>query len=83
MKFGYARATGDAAHEVREGLIDREEAAALVRRYDTEFPKKNFDLFLNYCDFSESQFWEVCEKWRNLNLWNKDSGEWKLNKQVE
>ena len=29
MKFGIPRATSDAAHEIREGLIDREEAALL------------------------------------------------------
>ena len=83
LKFGYARATGDAAHEVREGLIDREEAAALVNKYDTEFPKKNFELFLEYCSFTESKFWEICEKWRNLDLWEKRSGEWVIKTQVK
>jgi len=83
LKFGYARATGDAAHEVREGLIDREEAVALVGRYDAEFPSKNFQLFLDYCNFTEDQFWEICDKWRNENLWHKKDGKWYLNQQVE
>jgi len=83
LKFGYARATGDAAHEVREGLIDREEAVALVHRYDAEFPKKNFQIFLDYCGYSESEFWQICDKWRNLKLWEKKGGEWQLKQQVE
>jgi N-acetyl sugar amidotransferase len=82
MKFGIGRATSDAAHEIREGLIEREEAAALVRRYDTEFPKKYFRDFLEFCDLSEERFWEVCEQWRNLNLWEKSGNEWRLKQQV-
>ncbi len=83
LKFGYARATGDAAHEIREGLIEREEAVSLVHRYDTEFPQINFKLFLEYCDFSEEYFWEICEKWRNMNLWQQRDGEWQLKCQVK
>lgn len=82
LKFGYARATADAAHEVREGLITREEAVALVRRYDTEFPKKNLQLFLDYCGFSEQQFHDICDKWRNHNLWHRVNGQWELKQQV-
>jgi len=82
LKFGYARATGDAAHEIREGLISREEAVALVKRYDTEFPTKNFEIFLEYCQLSEERFWDICEKWRNLNLWEKKGDHWKVKKQV-
>ncbi len=40
LKFGIARATSDAAHEIREGLLDRNEAIALVRRYDAEAPSE-------------------------------------------
>ena len=83
LKFGYARATGDAAHEIREGLITREEGVALVRRYDAEFPDKNYQLFLDYCGFSEQEFWDVCDRWRNLNLWEKAAGEWRLKQQVD
>jgi len=82
LKFGFARATSDAAHEVREGLIAREEAVKLVNRYDTEFPVRNFQTFLDYCQFTEEEFWSVCERWRNLDLWEKDGGEWVLKCQV-
>jgi len=42
MKFGIGRATSDAAHEIREGHLTREEGVSLVRRFDGEFPKKKF-----------------------------------------
>ena len=82
LKFGIGRATSDAAHEVREDLINREEAVQLVRRYDAEFPKKSFPTFLEYCDFSEEEFWKICERWRNPALWEEKGDDWVLKQQV-
>lgn len=82
LKFGIARATSDAAHEIREGLITRDEGVALVRRYDSEFPENNLEIFLNYCDFTKSQFWDICDRWRNLDLWEKKDNKWRLKYQV-
>ena len=50
MKFGICRATYDAAHEIRDGHINREEAVALVHKYDGEFPIKHWKDFLKYLD---------------------------------
>jgi N-acetyl sugar amidotransferase len=77
-KFGLGRATSDAAHEIRDGHITREEAAMLVRRYDGEFPKKHFKEFLAYADLSEDDFWKIVDGFRPRHLWDKTSGEWKL-----
>ena len=83
IKFGIGRATSDAAHEVRDGHISREEAVALVRKYDGEFPKRYFEDFLEYCDMGEDRFWEVVDSWRGLHLWDKIDGEWKLQQKVQ
>jgi hypothetical protein len=83
LKFGIGRATSDAAHEVRDGHITREEAVALIRRYDTEFPVKYFQVFLDFLDINESEFWEMCERWRNDNLWEKNANDWTLKTQIE
>lgn len=40
IKFGIGRATYDASQEVRNGDITREEAVALIRRYDGEYPER-------------------------------------------
>ncbi len=82
LKFGIGRATSDAAHEIRDGHLTREEGVALVRRYDTEFPKKHFGETLDYMQISEEQFWDCAEKWRNRNLWEKVGNEWRLKYQV-
>jgi N-acetyl sugar amidotransferase len=82
IKFGIGRATSDASHEVRDGHITREEAVALVHRYDGEFPAKYFKEFLAYLDIDEEYFWKVVNSWRHPRIWTKLNGTWKLNKQV-
>lgn len=82
IKFGIGRATSDAAHEVRDGKISREEAVALVRRYDGEFPKKHFQTFLEYIDITEDTFWAVADSWRSDHIWKKSGNDWQLRKNI-
>lgn len=82
VKFGIGRATYDAAQEIRNGKISREEGVALVRRYDAEFPAKYFREILEYMDISEERFREVIDKARSPHLWEMKDGAWKLRRQV-
>lgn len=78
LKFGVGRATSDAAHEVREGLIDRDEAIALVKRYELEFPDRNYDFFLDYTGLDRDKFEVLANKFRADHLWVQRNGEWAL-----
>ena len=79
VKFGIGRATYDAAQEIRNDKITREEGAHLVEKFDQEFPKKYFKEFLEYIDTTEEEFWKIVDKYRSPHLWGKNSdGEWKL-----
>jgi N-acetyl sugar amidotransferase len=82
LKFGIARATSDAAHEIRDGHLTREEGAALVRRFDGEFPTRWFREFLEYLDISQEHFWEVVDRFRQPHIWKKDNGVWTLRSAV-
>ncbi len=82
IKFGIGRATSDAAHEIRDGHLNREEAVALVRRYDGEFPKEELSMFLDYVDLTEKEFHEVVDRFRLPHIWKKENGAWKLQHQV-
>ena len=83
IKFGIGRATSDAAHEVRDGHITREEAVALVNKYDGEFPKEHFQYFLEYCNIKEEEFNSIVDSWRPNHLWKKISGKWHLKSKVK
>lgn len=79
IKFGIGRCTYDAAQEVRNDKITREEAVYLVGKYDTEFPKKYFKDFLTYIDTDETEFWKIVDKHRSPHIWGKDAkGNWQL-----
>lgn len=82
LKFGLGRATSDAAHEIRDGHITREEGVALVRKYDGELPRKHLKEFLEYVSLTEEEFWEIVDAHRTEHLWHKVAGEWKLKEQV-
>lgn len=77
-KFGIGRCTYDAAQEVRNGKITREEAAYLVKKYDTEFPEKYLKEFIDYIDITEEEFHETIDKFRSPHIWKKVDGKWQL-----
>jgi N-acetyl sugar amidotransferase len=82
IKFGQGRAMNDAAHEIRDGHISREEAVALVRKYDGEFPKKYYHEFLEYVGITEAEFQAAIDRNRSPHLWEKRDGQWVLKHQV-
>lgn len=83
IKFGIGRATYDAAQEIRNGKITREEGVHLVHKYDQEFPQKYFKEFLEYIDISEKQFFETVDRFRSPHLWEQVDGKWILKHQVK
>jgi len=78
IKFGIGRTTSDAAHEIRDGKITREEGIALVKRYDHEFPRKYYKEFLEFCSITDEEIHEVIDSWRSDHIWCQENGEWKL-----
>lgn len=82
VKFGIGRATYDAAQEIRNGKITREEGVNLVRKYDEEFPERYLKDFLAYIDISEKNFYETLDKFRSPHLWERDGSTWKLKHKV-
>ena len=82
IKFGIGQATYDASQEIRCGKISREEGVMLVKKFDSEFPKKYFKEFLEYINLNESEFWETINRFRSPHLWafdNKNQN-WNLKK---
>jgi N-acetyl sugar amidotransferase len=78
VKFGLGRASYDAAQEIRNEKITREEGINLVEKYDSEFPNKYFKEFLEYIDLKEEEFFSTIDNFRSPHLWAKEGGVWKL-----
>lgn len=56
IKFGIGRATSDATQEVRSGDLDLDEAKALIRRYDGEFPDRWAEEIFKYLSIDQASF---------------------------
>ena len=83
IKFGIGRATYDAAQEIRNKHITREEGQVLVKRFDGEFPDRYFDDIMKYIEMEPEYFHDLCDKFRSPHLWAKNkSGIWKLRHNV-
>jgi len=67
LKRGYGRATFQACIDVRNGLLTREEAFALVAENDPVRPEA-LDYFLEITGMSEAEFYEVMRQHRISKL---------------
>jgi N-acetyl sugar amidotransferase len=82
VKFGIGRATYDAAQEIRNGHLLREEGVALVHRFDLEFPRRYLKEFLEYLVMDEAEFHEIADSFRSPHLWRKGAAGWELRHRV-
>lgn len=75
VKFGYGRCTDHASKDIRAGLLGRDEAIALVDRYDSV---KSSDLqrWLEYVEMSEAEFDAIADTFRDPRVWHMQDGRW-------
>ena len=82
IKFGLGRASYDAAQEIRNKHLTREEGVALVRRFDGEVPNRYFAEVMDYLGMDAAEFHELCDKFRSPHLWERKNDQWRLRKPV-
>lgn len=82
IKFGLGRASYDAAQEIRNGKITREEGISLVKKFDLEFPNKYFDEFLKYIGIDEEDFQRTIDDFRPKHIWDFTNSRWNLKKPI-
>lgn len=78
IKFGVGRAMMDSAQEIRNHHINKDEAIALMRRYEGEYPARYEKEFLEYISMSREEFLSLCDRFRSPHLWRVEGDEWKL-----
>jgi N-acetyl sugar amidotransferase len=83
LKFGFGKVTDQVSEAIRLGMMTRAEAIELVKAYDGKCAKRFIDRFCNYLGITDQQFWEVAERFRNQDVWQKNSrGEWELKEKL-
>ena len=63
---------------IQNGRMSRDEAVALARRFDGEFPEQHLPEVLDYIGVSRAEFDEVVDRHRNRELWLKEDDVWTL-----
>jgi N-acetyl sugar amidotransferase len=71
IKFGIGRATYDAAQEIRNEDITREEGVSLVKKFDGEFPERFADEIFKYLSIPEKEF-PIASKMFEQPIMDKD-----------
>ena len=78
VKFGLGRASYDASQEVRNKHLTREEAVALVQRFDGEVPQRYLREVMDYLDMKVEDFHRLVDRFRSPHLWKQEAGQWRL-----
>lgn len=68
IKFGIGRATYDAAQEIRNKEITREEGVTLVKRFDGEWPERFADEIFKYLTITEKEFPEAYKAFKHPEM---------------
>jgi N-acetyl sugar amidotransferase len=78
FKYGFGKITDQASEAIRLGMMTRAEAVDLANRYDGRCAPRYINQFCQYLQISERQFWDVADKLRHPDIWEKDTrGEWR------
>ena len=78
FKYGITRSFDNLSLEIREHRITRDDAVKKLVELGEERPEKDIERFCEYIDIETSKFYEIAELFRNLDIWYKDDGIWKI-----
>ena len=78
IKFGFGRCLRDTCRMIQNNQMTRKEALEITKKYDGEYCSEHLPEMLEYLDLSKEEFVEIIDKHRNLEIWKKEGGEWKL-----
>ncbi len=83
-KFGHAAATDYTARSIRYGMMTRQEAVKLIKKRDGNLDPLCVRDFCEFCGYTETQFYQIVDKFYNTDLFEKDKlGKWVLKQPIE
>ena len=78
IKHGFWRPTDQACYQIWNGLLTREQAVEAVREKQYEFPVEYLMEFCEYHEINQDQYFRHQERLRNMDIWHKMNGAWRL-----
>lgn len=77
-KFGFTRTFDNLSVDIRNGRLTRSAAVDLIRRRGDETPLGDIEKLCAFLQMSRERFFEIAERFRNLDIWYRDGDTWKL-----
>lgn len=83
LKFGFGKANDEVCELIRLGRMSRSEGIEVLRNIDGKVAHRYIAAFSKYLGISEDKFWDVAERYRNRDLWERgDDNQWRLKRPV-
>lgn len=77
-KFGFTRLFDNLSIEIRNGRITRLQAIQIIREKGEQRPDEDIETFCTFVGISRKKFFAIIEKFRNLSIWTKKNGTWRI-----
>jgi hypothetical protein len=77
-KFGFTRLFDNLSLEIRNHRMTRTEAIQIIRERGDQTPYEDIAKFCKFLAITEEHFFEVIERFRNLDIWVKRNGKWSI-----
>lgn len=77
-KFGFTRLFDNLSLEIRNGRMTREQAVNIIRKRGDQTPKADIEKFCSFSNITTRRFFQICEDFRNPDVWVRDAGVWKI-----
>jgi N-acetyl sugar amidotransferase len=77
-KFGFTRLFDNLSLEIRNGRIGRDEAVAIVKSRGDDTPNGDINSLCAFLGITRHHFFEICETFRNLDVWKRNGGTWEI-----
>jgi N-acetyl sugar amidotransferase len=78
-KFGFTRTMDNLSLEIRNGRTTRDEALEILEKQGEECPDEDIEKFCKFVGTSKTQFFDICERFRNNEIWTEQNGKWLIN----
>jgi len=76
LKYGFGHVTDQVCEAIHQGMVDRDEAVELVKKYDGACSDYYIKIFCDYIDITINEFWTVVDRYVNKDLFEKNNGSW-------
>jgi N-acetyl sugar amidotransferase len=77
-KYGFSRTQDNLSLEIRNGRMSRIAAIKILKKKKFLAPNGDIKKFCKFIKISKREFYRVCEKFRNKEIWYLKDNKWKL-----